>query len=290
MYGEVNTLFGNIVKVTPSSKVVGDMAQYLVSNNLTILDVLEKGETISFPQSVVSFFKGDLGQPVGGFPEKLQKLILKNQQPFTERPNAHILPVDFEKEYTEFRSIFENDLGRYIDFTDFLSYKLYPKVFTDAYNNHLKYDNLTNLPTKNFFYGMERGEEITVELDKGKTLLISLDSIGQPNIEGMVTVYFRVNGQGRTVQIKDQSIHVETISNIKADKNDVSQISAPLQGMLSTILVHDGDEVVKNQPLFIIEAMKMETTITAIEDAIIKKIILKEGSMVHSDDLVIELA
>jgi pyruvate carboxylase len=289
MYGEVNTLFGNIVKVTPSSKVVGDMAQYLVSNNLTILDVLEKGETISFPQSVVSFFKGDLGQPVGGFPEKLQKLILKNQQPFTERPNAHILPVDFEKEYTEFRSIFENDLGRYIDFTDFLSYKLYPKVFTDAYNNHLKYDNLTNLPTKNFFYGMERGEEITVELDRGKTLLISLDSIGQPNIEGMVTVYFRVNGQGRTVQIKDQSIHVETISNIKADKNDASQISAPLQGMLSTILVQDGDEVVKNQPLFIIEAMKMETTITAIEDATIKKIILKEGSMVHSDDLVIEL-
>ena len=289
MYAEVNTLFGNIVKVTPSSKVVGDMAQYLVSNNLTILDVLEKGETISFPQSVVSFFKGDLGQPVGGFPEKLQKLILKNQQPFTERPNAHILPVDFEKEYAEFRSIFENDLGRYIDFTDFLSYKLYPKVFTDAYNNHLKYDNLTNLPTKNFFYGMERGEEITVELDKGKTLLISLDSIGRPNIEGMITVYFRVNGQGRNVQIKDQSIHVETISNIKADKNDASQISAPLQGMLSTILVQDGDEIVKNQPLFIIEAMKMETTITAVEDATIKKIILKEGSMVHSDDLVIEL-
>ena len=136
---------------------------------------------------------------------------------------------------------------------------------------------------------MERGEEITVELDKGKTLLISLDSIGRPNIEGMITVYFRVNGQGRNVQIKDQSIHVETISNIKADKNDASQISAPLQGMLSTILVQDGDEIVKNQPLFIIEAMKMETTITAVEDATIKKIILKEGSMVHSDDLVIEL-
>ena len=134
MYGEVNTLFGNIVKVTPSSKVVGDMAQYLVSNNLTVQDVLERGDTISFPQSVVSFFKGDLGQPVNGFPKKLQNLILKDQKPYTERPNAHIPPVDFDKEYADFRKIFENDLGRNIDFTDFLSYKLYPKVFTDAYN------------------------------------------------------------------------------------------------------------------------------------------------------------
>jgi pyruvate carboxylase len=130
MYGEVNTLFGNITKVTPSSKVVGDMAQYLVSNNLTVNDVLERGESISFPQSVVSLFKGDLGQPVGGFPEKLQKIILKDQKPYTERPNAHLSPIDFETEYAEFRKIFENDLGRKIDFTDFLSYKLYPKVFT----------------------------------------------------------------------------------------------------------------------------------------------------------------
>ena len=151
MYAEVNTLFGNIIKVTPSSKVVGDMAQYLVSNNLTINDVLEGGDSISFPQSVVSFFKGDLGQPVNGFPEKLQKLILKDQKPYTDRPNAHIPPVDFEKEYAEFRKVFEKGFGRDIDITDFLSFKLYPKVFTEAYNKHLKYDNLTNLPTKNFF-------------------------------------------------------------------------------------------------------------------------------------------
>ena len=210
MYAEVNTLFGNIVKVTPSSKVVGDMAQYLVSNNLSITDVLEKGDAISFPQSVVSFFKGELGQPVNGFPKKLQKLILKDQKPFTDRPNAHIPPTDFDKEYADFRKIFENDLGRNIDFTDFLSYKLYPKVFTDAYNKHLKHDNLTNLPTKNFFFGMERGEEITVEIDRGKTLLITLDSVGKPNSEGMVTVYFKVNGQGRIVEVKDETIKVVT--------------------------------------------------------------------------------
>jgi pyruvate carboxylase len=289
MYGDVNLLFGDIVKVTPSSKVVGDMAQYLVSNNLTVQDVLERGDTISFPQSVVSFFKGDLGQPVGGFPKDLQKLILKDEKPYTDRPNAHIEPLDIDAAYKDFKKIFENDLSRPINFTDFLSYKLYPKVFTDTYNQHLKYDSLINLPTKNFFYGMERGEEITVELDKGKTLLISLDSIGKPNDNGMVTVYFKVNGQGRYVQIKDESIKVSTIENIKVDKGNATEIGAPLQGMLSTILVRKGEKVSKNQPLFIIEAMKMETTITAIANGTIKKIQLKEGIMVNTEDLVIRL-
>ena len=166
---------------------------------------------------------------------------------------------------------------------------MYPKVFTDAYNKHLKHDNLTNLPTKNFFFGMERGEEITVEIDRGKTLLITLDSVGKPNSEGMVTVYFKVNGQGRIVEVKDETIKVVTIKNTKVDKKDATQIGAPLQGMLSTIFVKTGENVVKNQPLFIIEAMKMETTITATENATIKKIILEAGSMVNSDDLIIEL-
>ena len=290
MYGDVNLLFGDIVKVTPSSKVVGDMAQYLVSNNLTIQDVLERGDTISFPQSVVSFFKGDLGQPVGGFPKDLQKLILKDQKPYTDRPNAHIEPLDIDKEYAEFRKIFETGLGRPIDITDFLSYKLYPKVFTDAYNKHLKYDNIMNLPTKNFFYGMERGEEIIVKLEKGKMLLITLDSVGRPNEDGMVTVYFKVNGQARNVQIKDASIKIDKVEHVKAEKDNNKHIGAPLQGMLSTILVKKGEKVIKNQPLFIIEAMKMETTITAIEDSTIKQLVLKPGIMVNSEDLIIKLS
>jgi pyruvate carboxylase len=289
MYGDVNLLFGDIIKVTPSSKVVGDMAQYLVSNNLTVQDVLERGDTISFPQSVVSFFKGDLGQPVGGFPKDLQKLILKDEKPYTDRPNAHMEPLDIDAEYKDFRKVFEQDLSRAIDFTDFLSYKLYPKVFLAAYNKHLKYDSLMNLPTKNFFYGMERGEEIIIELDKGKTLLITLDSVGKPNNDGMVTVYFKVNGQGRSVQIKDESIKVDKVENVKADKNDPKEIGAPLQGMLSTILVKRGEKISKNQPLFIIEAMKMETTIVATEDATVKKLVLKSGGMVNSEDLVIIL-
>ena len=289
MYGEVNTLFGDIVKVTPSSKVVGDMAQYLVSNNLTIQDVIERGDSISFPQSVVDLFKGELGQPVGGFPEALQKLILKDQKPYTDRPNAHIPPLDLDQEYKAFKKIFEHDLSRTIDYTDFLSYQLYPKVFTDAFNKHLKYDNLMNLPTKNFFYGMEIGEETIVELDKGKTLLITLDSIGKANEDGIVTVYFKVNGQGRSVEIKDTAIKVDKVENMKADKNDDNEIGAPLQGMLSTILVKKGEKVSKNQPLFIIEAMKMETTITANTDATVKKIVLKTGYMVNSEDLVVVL-
>ncbi|APY11411.1 pyruvate carboxylase [Seonamhaeicola sp. S2-3] len=289
MYGEVNKLFGDIVKVTPSSKVVGDMAQYLVSNNLTIQDVLEKGDDISFPQSVIDFFKGDLGQPVGGFPEKLQKIILKDEIPYTDRPNAHMPPMDLEEEFKNFKNIFEYDLSRKIDYTDFLSYQLYPKVFTEAFNKHLKYDNLMNLPTKNFFYGMDVGEEIIVELDKGKTLLVTLDSIGSPNEDGIVTIYFKVNGQGRSVEIRDTSVKVDKVEHTKIDKSDENQIGAPLQGMLSTILVEQGEKVKKNQPLFIIEAMKMETTITAHADATVKQIVLKPGIMVNSDDLVIIL-
>ncbi len=287
MYGDVNLLFGDIIKVTPSSKVVGDMAQYLVSNNLTVQDVLERGDTISFPQSVVNFFRGDLGQPIGGFPKELQKLILKGEKPYTDRPNAHIEPLDIDAEFEDFKKIFEKDFSRSINITDFLSYKLYPKVFTDAFNKHLKYDNLINLPTKNFFYGMERGEEIIIELDKGKTLLITLDSVGRPNQDGMVTVYFKVNGQGRSVQIKDKSIKVDKVEHVKVDKSNPNEIGAPLQGLLSTILVKKGEKVTKNQPLFIIEAMKMETTITAIEDTIIKKITLEAGIMVNSEDLII---
>jgi len=289
MYADVNQLFGDIVKVTPSSKVVGDMAQYLVSNNLTVQDVLERGDTISFPQSVISFFKGDLGQPVGGFPKELQKLILKDQVAYTDRPNAHFEVLNIEEEYQEFLNIFDKEMGRPTDITDFLSYKLYPKVFLDAYNKHLKFGNLMNLPTKNFFYGMERGEEITVEIDKGKTLLISLDSVGRPNEDGMVTVYFKVNGQSRSVKVKDASIKVDKVTHAKIDKSNTKHIGAPLQGLLSEVLVKRGEKVVKNQPLFIIEAMKMETTITAIEDTTIDKVILNSGVMVNSDDLIVVL-
>ena len=289
MYAKVNDLFGDIIKVTPSSKVVGDMAQYLVSNNLTIEDVLENGENLSFPQSVVSFFKGDLGQPVGGFPETIQKIILKGEKPYTDRPNAHLAPVDFEKEFKEFQELFAEGLDRTLDFEDFLSYKLYPKVFTDAFNHHTKYGSVFNLPTKNFFYGMEPGEEIVVELDPGKTLLITLVSVGRTDDAGMTTVFFKVNGQTRNIQVRNESVKVDKVSHVKADKSDDKQVGAPLQGSLTQILVKKGDKVKKNQPLFIIEAMKMETTVTANAEGEVENVELKPGIMVYADDLIVKL-
>jgi len=289
MYGEVNKLFGDIVKVTPSSKVVGDMAQYMISNGLTVKDVLESGETISFPQSVINFFRGDLGQPVGGFPKKLQKLILKNEKPYKNRPNAHLEPIDFEKEFPLFKKKFIKGMGRELEITDFLSYKLYPKVFTDAHKKHLKYGNVMNIPTKNFFFGMEVGEEIMVELDKGKNVLISLLLKGKPDEDGNVNIQFKVNGQARNVLIKDNSIKVEKVENKKIDPEDPKQMGSPLQGLLSQVLVKKGQKVTKNQPLFVIEAMKMETTVVASETGVIAKIELGSGNMVNSDDLIIVL-
>lgn len=289
MYGEVNMLFGDIIKVTPSSKVVGDMAQYLISNNLTIKDVIEKGETLSFPQSVIGFFKGDLGQPVGGFPEEIQKIILKDVIPYVDSPGAHLKPINFDEEFSAFNENFSKGMGRELEITDFLSYNLYPKVFLDAYNNHIKYGNVMNIPTKNFFYGMDIGEEIMIELDKGKNVLISFISKSEPNPFGNVDVLFKVNGQFRNVVIKDKSVKVVTIENEKVVKGSVEQIGAPLQGMLSKILVENGQKVNKNQPLFIIEAMKMETTVLASNEGSISKIKLNEGTMVNTDDLVLIL-
>ena len=289
MYGEVNQMFGDIVKVTPSSKVVGDMAQYMISNDLTVEDVMQRGDTISFPQSVISFFKGDLGQPVGGFPAELQKIILKDEKPYTERPNAHLEPIDFDKEFKAFKRKFQKGMGRELFITDLLSYKLYPKVFTDAYNHHVKYGNVMNIPTKNFLYGMEIGEEIMIELDRGKNVLISLMMMGEPDEAGNVSIFFKVNGQWRNVIVKDKSIKVEKVENKKIDSSNPKQIGAPLQGLLSSVLVKKGQEVKKNQPLFVIEAMKMETTVTATEEGVVDTIQLQGGSLVNSDDLVLTL-
>ena len=289
MYGEVNKLFGDIVKVTPSSKVVGDMAQYMISNGLTAEDVLERGDSISFPQSVIGFFKGELGQPVGGFPAKLQKIVLKDEKPFTDRPNAHLEPIDFDKEFNAFKRKFSSGMGRELLITDFLSYKLYPKVFTDAYNHHVKYGNVMNIPTKNFFYGMEIGEEIIVELDRGKNILVSLMLKGEPDEAGNVSIYFKVNGQLRNVIIKDKSVKVDKVENVKADASNPKQIGAPLQGLLSSVLVKKNQEVKKNQPLFVIEAMKMETTVTATEEGVVDIVQLNGGSLVNSEDLVLVL-
>jgi len=286
MYGEVNIMFGDLVKVTPSSKVVGDMAIFMVTNDLTPEEVMKRGEEISFPESVINFFKGDLGQPTGGFPKKLQKIILKNIKPYKNRPNAHLEPIDFEKAFEKFRRKFQKGFTRSIEFEDFLSYSLYPKVFEDAYEKHKLYGNLDQLPTKNFFYGMQRREEVLVELEPGKTIVVKLLSVSSAE-EGVRIVFFKVNGENRYVEVFDNSLDVKKEENIKVDAEDANQVGAPLQGLLYKVLVKKGDEIKENDPLFVIEAMKMETTVTAVKAGKVQSITLDSGKMVQQDDLIL---
>ena len=283
MYSEVNDLFGDVIKVTPSSKVVGDMALFLVSNGFTIQDVLEKGDTISFPESVVDFFMGRLGQSPGGFPKDLQKIILKDKEPFTDRPNSHLEPIDFDKGFAEFKKQFDYTLKM----TDYLSYLMYPKVFEDYYAKTKEFGDISKVPTGNFFFGMQQREETLVEIGEGKNIIIELLSIGPPDENGLRTLFFRVNGMTRNIEILDKSLNIQKQENEKADKDNSKHIGAPLQGMLSKVLVKKGEKVKKNQPLFIIEAMKMETTVTATEDSSIVRVVLEDGTLVEADDLVL---
>lgn len=289
MYARVNEMFGNLIKVTPSSKVVGDMAIFMVTNNLYPEDVIERGEDISFPESVINFFKGDLGQPLGGFPKALQRIILKNQTAYTERPNAHLQPIDFDTEFEVFNKKFQKGFSRPIEFEDFLSYSLYPRVFEDAHEKYKLYGNVAILASTNFFYGMKLQEEAIIELEPGKSVIVKLLSIGIPNEDGLRTVFFSVNGENRFVDIKDKSVEVKKEVNIKADENDANQYAAPLQGSLYKILVKKGQEIKKNDHLFIIEAMKMETTITANKAGKVKSVTLKPGTMVMKGDLILTL-
>jgi len=283
-FADVNDMFGDIVKVTPSSKVVGDMALFMVSNGLTPADVMEKGETLNFPESVRELFRGDIGQPEGGWPVELQKLILKNETPFTDRPNEHLAPIDFDQEWAAFQVKFSG-----AKFTDLLSSLLYPKVFEEYWAHRLKFGNVSKVPTSVFFYGLKPGEETIIEIARGKSVIVRLESVGTLNEEGCRTIFFTLNGQTRNLQVRDQSVAVTKISNAKADKANPRQMGAPLQGMLSKVLVKPGQAAPKNTPLFVIEAMKMETTITAPQDLKVAEVLLSEGSRVAADDLVLTL-
>ena len=282
-YAIVNDLFGDIVKVTPSSKVVGDMAMFMTANDLTADDIFEKGDTLSFPESVIGFFKGDLGQPHGGFPADISKLILKNQKPLKGRANDNMDPVDFDKEFEAFQKEFPETT-----FEDFLSFKLYPKVFKEYYEHIQEYDEVSHLPTPVFFYGMKQGDEVMVEIGKGKNIIIELVGLTDPDEHGVRVAAFRLNGQIRRMAIRDKSIAVQQKSNRKAEGD--KEIGSPLQGKIAEVKVKEGDKVKKDDVLFVIEAMKMETTVSSLVDGTVKKIHLNAGELVEQDDLVIEVS
>lgn len=285
MYRRVNDMFGDIVKVTPSSKVVGDMALYMVQNNLTEQDIFERGETLDFPDSVVEFFEGYLGQPHGGFPKELQRIILKGREPITVRPGELLEPVDFHKLREELYHVLDREVT---DF-DVIAYALYPKVFLEYAETVKKYGDISVLDTPTFLYGMRLGEEIEVEIEKGKTLIVKLVSIGQPQADGTRVVYFELNGQPREVIIRDESIKSAVVERIKADRTNPNHIAATMPGTVVKVLVEKGEKVNKGDHLMITEAMKMETTVQAPFSGVIKDIYVKNGDAIQTGDLLIEL-
>ncbi len=284
-FADVNALFGDIVKVTPSSKVVADMAQFLVANNYTAADVLTKGGSMAFPESVVGMMRGELGQPEGGFPPAVQEAILKGAQPMLRRAGEDLPPIDFDAELALFRERF----GEEYSLPDFISYTFFPKVFEEGAAFWKEYGDVSVVPTQLFFYGMVPGDDVTIEIARGKTLLIRLLSISEPDEKGHRTVFFKLNGQTRNIDVLDRSIKVETRENRRADVGNPGHIASPLQGRLSKVVVKNGDPVKKNQPLFVIEAMKMESTVSAPADGIVAHVELADGALVGTGDLVVEM-
>lgn len=285
MYRRVNDMFGDIVKVTPSSKVVGDMALFMVQNNLTEEDVIEKGESIDFPDSVIELFEGYLGQPHGGFPKELQNVILKGKSPITVRPGELLDDVDFD----EIRQKLFDTLNRQVTSHEMIAYALYPKVFLDYQKKQEEYGNVSVIDTPTFFFGMRLGEEIQVEIEQGKTLMVKLVSIGQPQKDGTRVVYFELNGQPREVNIKDESVKSDVVSKPKMDGGNPTHIGATMPGTVIKVLVEKGEKVSKGDHLMITEAMKMETTVQAPFSGTVKEIHVSAGEGIATGDLLIEV-
>lgn len=285
MYSRVNHMFGDIVKVTPSSKVVGDMALFMVQNNLTEEDVIQKGESLDFPDSVVEMFQGYLGQPYQGFPEELQKVILKGRKPLEVRPGELLEDINFEALKAELNK----EIGRKATDLEMVSYALYPKVFQEYMSTVELFGNISVLDTPTFLYGLRLGEEIEVEIETGKTLIVKLVSIGQPQADGTRVVYFDLNGQPREVNIKDESIKSAVAARLKADPKNEKHISATMPGTVVKVLVEKGEMVERGDHLMITEAMKMETTVQAPYSGVIKDIYVKNGDSIQTGDLLLEL-
>ncbi|TYO98834.1 pyruvate carboxylase [Geothermobacter ehrlichii] len=285
MYRKVNDMFGDIVKVTPSSKIVGDMAMFMVQNNLEPEDIFERGHELTFPQGVIDFFKGMIGQPYGGFPKELQKIILKDEQPLTCRPGELLEPVDLKAKKEEL----EKKLGHPVSDRDVLSAVLYPGVFEEFDRHRQTYSDTSVLPTPVFFYGLDVGDEVTIDIEEGKTLIIKLNAIGRVQEDGTRNIYFELNGMPRTAQVKDLSVEAGGSSRQKADPDDERQVGAPMPGKVFKLLVKVGDVVKEGDTLLTTEAMKMETNVKAKISAEVKEILCQEGDQVDQGDLLVVL-
>ncbi|SEM57700.1 pyruvate carboxylase [Ligilactobacillus sp. WC1T17] len=284
-YREVNKLLGNIIKVTPSSKVVGDMAIFMIQNNLDADNILERGKVLDFPDSVVNFFYGGLGQPYGGFPKDLQKVVLKDKKPITVRPGSLLKDVDFDQVRTELAAKIKRDPSD----EEVLSYILYPDVFLTYNETSERFGSMQYLATTVFYQGMRQDETIHVDFAPGRSAIIRLDSISEADEEGNRVVFFSLNGQNTRIIIHDKSKKAKIKAIPKAEPTNPNHIGATLSGSVTEVLVQKNQVVKKGEPLLVTEAMKMETTIKAPHDGRVSHIYVKAGDVLESQDLLLEL-
>jgi pyruvate carboxylase len=284
-YAEVNELFGDIIKVTPTSKVVGDMALAMVTGELTAEDILNPDKEVVFPESVVSFFRGEIGKPVGGFPKKLQKKILKGEKPLRKRPGAVLAAADLKAE----RKLAQQRVGRKITDQELASYLLYPNVFEEYAAHARSYSRVAALPTPVFLYGLKPQEEVAVEIERGKTLVIRMLALSDADASGKRRVFFELNGQPRTVEVTDKSAAQTVKAHPKADPANPNHIAAPMPGKVVSIAVVPGQSVEKGDALLSLEAMKMEALIRADVPGTVAEIPAAIGMQVEARDLLIEL-
>ena len=268
MYADVNAAFGDIVKVTPSSKVVGDMALFLLSHGMTMPEflALKPNHTLTLPNSVIDMFEGSLGEPEGGWPKGIAKIILQGRK----AKKAKLPPANLK-----------SDLNR----TDLMSSLMYPEVFAKFAKSREEYGDIEVLPSPAFFYGMAKGEEISFDIEPGKTLIVKFLTTSEPNPDGTRVVFFELNGQPREVQIRDNSLKSAIAARPKADPNIAGQVAAPIPGAVTKIHVKEGQEVKKGQPLLVLEAMKMQTTVNAPVDGKVTDILVKTGETVEPKDI-----
>ncbi|MET3598107.1 pyruvate carboxylase [Martelella mangrovi] len=282
-YADANQMFGDIVKVTPSSKVVGDMALMMVSQDLSVADVEDPAKDMSFPDSVISMLKGDLGQPPAGWPEGLQNKALKGDEPYTVRPGSLLEDADLEAERKEA----EEKVGREINDFELASYLMYPKVFVDYVMANETYGPVSVLPTPAYFYGLDEGGELFADIERGKTLVVLNQAITSPDEKGMVTVFFELNGAPRSIKVPDRAHGAAGGANQKVDPANQNQIGAPMPGVISTVAVSAGQQVSSGDVLVSIEAMKMETALHADRDGVIKEVHVKAGDQIDAKDLLV---
>lgn len=284
-YHAANDLLGDIVKVTPSSKVVGDLALMMVSQDLTPEEVADPKVEISFPQSVIEMMRGDLGQPPGGWPKQLQDKVLKGEEAITVRPGSLLPDADLDAERQEAEGL----VGRELSDTEFASYLMYPKVFADFASAINTYGPVAHLPTPVFFYGMTSGEEISIDFEPGRTIVVRLQVVGDVDEEGQARVFFELNGQPRMIRVPDRDASAHIPVRRKASENEPGHVAAPMPGVVATIAVKEGQKVKAGDPLFTIEAMKMETSQHAAIDGVVEEVLIQPGGAVEAKDLIIVL-